>query len=49
MVEYYCCNSGVCPAMEDCMLTCAKDAINRQTNEVIFTKNSTLQGVTKHT
>ncbi|XP_053530339.1 E3 ubiquitin-protein ligase rnf213-alpha isoform X3 [Ictalurus punctatus] len=33
MVEYYCCNSGVCPAMEDCMLTCAKDAINRQTNE----------------
>lgn len=33
MVKYCCCNSGVCPAMEDCMLTCAKDAINRQTIE----------------
>ncbi|KAF5886723.1 E3 ubiquitin-protein ligase, partial [Clarias magur] len=28
-VKYYCDHSGVCPAMEDCMLVCAQDAINK--------------------
>ncbi|KAF4074749.1 hypothetical protein AMELA_G00242920, partial [Ameiurus melas] len=33
MVKYYCSSSGVCSAMEDCMLTCVQDAINKQTIE----------------
>ncbi|KAK3539301.1 hypothetical protein QTP86_034164, partial [Hemibagrus guttatus] len=32
-VEYYCTYTDVRPAMEECMLTCAQNAINRQVTE----------------
>ncbi|XP_034155120.2 E3 ubiquitin-protein ligase rnf213-alpha isoform X2 [Pangasianodon hypophthalmus] len=32
-VKYYCNHSGVCPAMDNCMLVCAQDAINRLTSK----------------